>query len=153
LGVLFSAVGVGGAVGSILAPKLKARFGFGWLLLSVIWIHSALWLLLAVSSSLPIIGLILVLFTMSMPIFGVASLSYRLTVTPQHLLSRVGTVFSLILLSAAPVGASGAGLLLDRLGTKWTALLFAGWVLILAIFASRRSGLRNLEPAAAKLTT
>jgi predicted MFS family arabinose efflux permease len=153
IGAILSAVGVGGVVGSIVAPRLKARVGFGWMLLGVMWLQGFLWLVLAFVSNLVVIAVILVLFAGSMPIFGVASLSYRLTATPENLLSRVGTAFRLIAWSTAPLGGAIAGLLLDNVEPTTTSLIFAVWVLGLALLASGPKGLRQLRPTTGQSPT
>lgn len=144
IGLVFSAVGIGGVAGSLIAPRLKKRWGFGWMLLGTAWAQAALWLLLASTSSVIAIAVILLLFAFSMPVFGVASLSYRLSVTPDHLLSRVGTAFRLIAWCTAPLGASAAGFLLSHTGPRPAALIIGLWVLALAVLATVLPGLRNL---------
>lgn len=145
IGVLFSALGVGGVVGAIIAPRLKDWLGFGGLLLSVLWLQGALWVLMAFSTNLVVIGFVLALFTISMPCFGIAALSYQLDATPDELLGRVGTAFNLLIWGATPVGGAVAGLLLSAFSTRTTALLFAGWVLALSAAATVGGGLRGLD--------
>ena len=147
IGLLFSAVGLGGVAGALIAPRLKARLAFRWMLLGTAWIQAVLWLLLAASSTLYEIAPILVLFAASMPLFGVASLSYRLAVTPDHLRGRVGTTFRLIAWSTTPVGAATAGLLLGWIGPKPTALVFGTWVVAIAAVATAAGGLRQATPS------
>ncbi|MFD1146168.1 MFS transporter [Saccharothrix hoggarensis] len=132
IGALFAALGVGGVVGAAVAPKLKARLGLTGLLLSVVWLQAVLWVVLAFARDLVAIGVVLALFTVSMPCFGVAALSHQLEVTPDHLLGRVGTAFSVLIWAATPVGAGAAGVLLDAVGPRTTSLVFAGWVAVLA---------------------
>ena len=86
------------------------------------------------------VGVVLALFTVSMPCFGVAALSYQLEVTPDHLLGRVGTAFSLLIWAATPVGAAAAGVLLDVVTPGTTSLLFAGWVVVLGAVATPTLG-------------
>ena len=43
IGLLFSALGIGGVIGALLVPRLKAWLGFGGLLLAVLWLQAALW--------------------------------------------------------------------------------------------------------------
>ncbi|MFJ6673452.1 MFS transporter [Actinosynnema sp. NPDC091369] len=140
IGGLFAALGIGGVVGAVIAPKLKARLGLTGLLLSVVWFQGALWVVLAFSTGLIAVGVVLALFTVSMPCFGVAALSYQLEATPDHLLGRVGTGFSLLIWAATPVGAAAAGVLLDVVTPGATSLLFAGWVVVLGAVATPALG-------------
>ncbi len=138
IGGLFAALGVGGVVGAVIAPKLKARIGLSRLLLSVVWLQAGLWSALAFSTGLLAVGVVLALFTVSMPCFGVAALGYQLEVTPDHLLGRVGTAFNLLIWAATPLGAAAAGVLLDVTTPRTTSLLFAGWVVVLAVVSTSR---------------
>lgn len=148
IGILLSAAGAGGILGSLLAPWLKARLSTGVLLLSVMWAEAALWLLLSVSTNLIALGAVIVLFVLSMPVFGIASISYRLAVTPDHLRGRAGTAFSLLTWGTAPAGAAVSGLLLDNFSPAVASLVFAGWVIALSVIASLPGGLRQLNTAA-----
>ncbi|WP_063741329.1 MFS transporter [Saccharothrix syringae] len=148
IGVLFSALGVGGVVGAVLAPRLRNRLGLGGLLLSVLWCQAALWLLLAFSTSPVAIGVVLALFTVSMPCFGIAALSFQLEVTPDELRGRVGTAFSVLIWAATPVGGAAAGVLLDLVTPRATALVFAAWVVVLAAGTTWTGVLRGLDAPA-----
>ncbi|WP_158841386.1 MFS transporter [Saccharothrix deserti] len=145
IGVLFSALGVGGVIGALLAPRLKKRLGLGGLLLSVLWLQAALWVLMAFSTSLVMIAVVLGLFTVSMPCFGIAALSFQLEVTPDALRGRVGTAFSLLIWTATPVGAAAAGVLLDVALPRTASLIFAAWVVALSAVATWSGGLRGLD--------
>lgn len=148
VGAMLSTVGIGGVVGSVLASRLTARFGFGRILLSVMWCQAALWVLIGVSTHVVLlIAPLLVLFVATAQIFGIASLSYQLSATPDHLQSRVGTAFKLIAWSSFPLGAGIAGVLLDRFGPATTSMVFGAWVFAIALFATVRGGLRKLVNA------
>jgi predicted MFS family arabinose efflux permease len=142
VGGLFAALGLGGVVGALLAPGLRDRLGLGRLLLGVVWLHAALWVALAFAGSLVAVGVVLALFAVSMPCFGVAALGHQLEVTPDHLLGRVGTAFGLLIWAATPVGAAAAGLLLDLADPRATSLVLAAWVVLLGLVVgtARRRG-------------
>jgi predicted MFS family arabinose efflux permease len=144
IGALFSAIGLGGVVGALLAPRVQARLGLGRMLLSVLWLQAALWAAMAFSTSLPAIGVVLMAFTITMPLFGVAALGYRLAVVPDDLRGRVGTAFSMLIWGAGPIGATTAGVLLAHLSPGRTAAVFGAWVVLLSGLVTARSGLRRL---------
>jgi predicted MFS family arabinose efflux permease len=152
IGILFSAVGVGGVLGALIVPWLKTRLSIGGMLLTVMWLEAALWFVLAASKSLIAIGVVIVFFVLSMPIFGIASLSYRLAITPDHLRGRVGTAFSLLIWGTTPVGATVSGVLLDKFSPQLAALVFGGWVVVLSVIASA-GGLRHLDRRVAEEDT
>ncbi|WP_248581690.1 MFS transporter [Nocardioides sp. InS609-2] len=145
IGAMLSAVGIGGVAGSILASRLKARFEFGHILLSVMWCQAALWVLIGLFAHVVLlIAPLLVVFVATAQIFGIAALSYQLSATPDHLQSRVGTAFKLIAWSSFPLGAGIAGVLLGRFGPAVTSLVFGVWVFAIALFATVCGGLREL---------
>jgi predicted MFS family arabinose efflux permease len=143
-GLLFSALGVGGVVGALLVPRLRKWLGSGDLLLSVLWLQGLLWVALVFADNLVAIALVLGLFALSMPCFGIAALSYQLEVTPDHLLGRVGTAFNVLIWAATPVGGTVAGVLLEYLAPGTTSWVFAGWVLLLSVVTTLGGGLRGL---------
>jgi predicted MFS family arabinose efflux permease len=153
IGVVLSSIGIGGIAGSVIASRLRARFGFGRILIGVMWSQAALWVLIGLFSHvLPIVAVLLAVFVATAQIFGITSLGYQLSVTPDNLQSRVGTAFKLIAWSSFPVGAGIAGVLLDRFGPATTSLAFGAWVFAFALMATRsRGGLRKLsnDPTAA----
>jgi MFS family permease len=144
IGLLFSAVGIGGVIGAALASRIQRRLGFGRALLGVVWFQAGLWVLLAASHEFLLTAIVLVLFAAAMPIFGVASLSYRLAVTPDPLLGRVGTAFGFTIWAAIPLGAGVAGLLLDRFSPATVSLVFATWVAVLGALATATGALRRV---------
>jgi predicted MFS family arabinose efflux permease len=153
IGIVLSSIGTGGVAGSVIASRLRARFGFGRLLIGVIWSQAALWVLIGLSSHIVLfIAPLLAVFVATAQVFGITSLSYRLSITPDHMQSRVGTAFTLVVWSSFPVGAGIAGLLLQQFGPATTSWVFGAWVLAIALFSSRpHGGLRNIsiDPSAA----
>ena len=102
-------------------------------------------MLLAFSTSLVMIGVVLGLFTISMRCFGIAALTYQMEVTPDALRGRVGTAFSLLIWTATPVGGAAVGLLLDAVSPRTTSLVFAAWVLLLCVASTWSGALRGLD--------
>ena len=110
------------------------------------WLQAVLWALIGLSSHVVwLIGVILVVFVATAQVFGITVLSYQLSVTPDHLLSRVGTAFRLIAWSSVPLGAAVGGALLSWFGPATTSLAFGIWVLLLAVYATLRGDLLRLD--------
>lgn len=132
VGVVLSAVGIGGVLGALVANRVQQRLGFARTLRGVATLQAVFWVLLATSPSLWLTAATLVLFAGTMPIFGVAVLSYQMRETPDALRGRVGTAFGLLTWGATPVGAAGAGVLLAHFSIAETSLLFAAWTAVVA---------------------
>jgi predicted MFS family arabinose efflux permease len=149
-GLMFSALGAGGVAGALLAPRLKRHLGLGRLVLSVLWSHGLLWILLGFGGSLVLTGIAFGLFALTLPCFGTATLSYQLEVTPDHLLGRVGTTLNLVVWAATPIGGVLAGTLLTVFPPRTVSVVFAAWVFALALAATFGSGLRSAGAGTAR---
>lgn len=138
IGILLAAAGVGGVIGASTATWVRKTLGFATTLIAVAAIQTVLWVLFAVSPTEWVTGAGLVLFAATMPVFGVAVLSYQMAQTPDELRGRVGTAFGLMTWGATPIGAAAAGLLLDHLSVTSTALVFAAWTAAVAAGSAGR---------------
>lgn len=98
-----------------------------------------MWFTLVWAPNLLALAAVLLLFSAAMPVFGIAALSYRLTVTLDRLQARAGTACSLFAWVASSVGAGLGGLLLAVLSPGLTALVFGVWVLVLALVVTARA--------------
>lgn len=143
IGALFSATGIGGVLGAALAPRVLRALGFGRVILGMMWGEVLLWPFFALAPNPVALGAVLGLFAFTMPIYGVATVSYRLQATPDHLRSRVGSVFRLIAWSSEPLGAALAGVLIQTIGAASTAIAFSGWALAVAGIATLNRRLRR----------
>lgn len=125
LGLILSAGGVGGVIGGTIAPWIRSHLRFGQIIIGsvVIWAAANILLTLAPSSLLLIVGVGLT--SLMWPIFGVALVSYRLSVTPDHLQGRVNSAYRFLSYGSEPLGAALAGVLLVPLGPRVVLALIA----------------------------
>lgn len=149
LGLVLSTIGVGGILGGVVAPRLERRLGLRRLLLGVAWLQGLLWLVFAFAPDLLTTAVALLLFAATMPLFGIAVLSYQMSETPDELRGRVSTTFGLLIWGATPIGAAVAGLLLESYSTERTSLCFAGWVAVLGAVATSSRGVKDRSATAA----
>lgn len=149
VGLTLGCYGAGMVLGSLLAPRLVARMPFGRAVqfgpsVSVMAAGAMVLTLLLPSAALA--GLSFFLFGAGPIIWTITTITLRQSVTPSHMLGRVGAVFLTVNAGARPVGAALGGLV----GAAWgeTACLWlalAGFALQAAIIlGSRVSGLRQL---------
>lgn len=132
IGITFSAIGIGGAIGAVIAPKITSKLGTGGTILLVLWVHATAWVFLAFTTHLSAIAAALGLFTLTMPWFGIAAYSYLLKTTPDHLRGRVGTAFNLLLWIATPLSGAIIGYLLDITAPRTVSLLVSAWIVLIA---------------------
>ncbi len=118
LGLVLAAGGIGGVLSAFVAPWIQARVRFGLVILGSIfvWTLALVALALAPSALLLILGVGLIGFMW--PIYGVTLVTYRLSITPDHLQGRVNSAFRFLTYGAEPLGAAFLGLLLTLLNPR-----------------------------------
>ena len=70
-------------------------------------------------------------------------IGYRVAVVPDRLTGRVNSVARTIALCGMPLGPLAAGLLLGSFSARTTVAIFAGFLLVLCVFASLSPSIRN----------
>ncbi|HZU12143.1 MAG TPA: MFS transporter [Chloroflexota bacterium] len=143
IGLMFSATGVGGLLGSLAAPRLQKRLGFGGVIIAATWAMAILWPLLAVAPNALFLGVALGGMSFAIPIHGIAIVSYRLAATPDELRGRVASVARVIAWSSEPIGVGLSGLLIQVVGAERTALAFGAWVALVAVATTMYGPLRR----------
>lgn len=146
IGSVFSAMGVGGVVGSLVGGKLARRFTFGQVIIGVMWIEAILFPLYVVAPSFPVLALVAGAYYFLGPTYNVVQFSYRVAIIPDHLQGRVNSVFRLLAFGFMPAGAEVSGVLLERLGAVPAVLLFAAWIAAFAIATTFNRHVREAAP-------
>ena len=77
------------------------------------------------------------------PSVAAVIIGYRMAVTPDRLTGRVNSVARTIALCGMPLGPLAAGLLLGSFSARTTVAIFAGFLLVLCVFASLSTSIRN----------
>lgn len=136
LGLILGADGIGGLLGGLIAPWIQERLRFGQLIIGSVLVWSvALVVATLASAAIPLI-ISRVLVGLIWPIYGVAVVSYRLSLAPDELQGRVNSSFRLLTYGIESVGAAVGGLLLVPLGPRLSLGLVAGGLALSAIVAS-----------------
>lgn len=149
-GLAFAAPCLGGLIGSRLARRVVARFGRGRVFRTVGTLR-AVWLIGLAFVRPGVVGLVTVMavelaIIVNMSLYGPVLSTYRLEHTPQHLVARTLTAWSIGQQASIAVLTALAGLLADVTGPR-TALAVAG-LLILAtpLLLPRRGPAPRHEP-------
>lgn len=146
IGSVFSAMGVGGVVGSLVGGKLAKRFTFGQAIIGVIWIEAILFPLYVLAPSFPILALVAGAYYFLGPTYNVVQFSYRVAIIPDHLQGRVNSVFRLLAFGFMPAGAAVSGVLLERLGAVPAVLVLSAWIVAFALATSFNRHVREAAP-------
>jgi MFS family permease len=149
-GVLLSIWAVGGLLGTVLAPRLRERFGSGALLRIGLLIEVATHVTLAVTRTPWVAALILILFGVHTMVWGVLIMSLRQRLIPDELRGRIGSVFALMDLGGAAVGTLLGGLIARTAGLTTPYWLAGIGMAVLTAMVWRRltdEALRPPQPA------
>ncbi len=132
------------------SAPIQKRWSFGRVVLTFFWLRALLWPLYALASTPLLLGVLAAVFFLLSPIFNVAVMSYRLSLTPDALQGRVNSVVRLFSYGFIPLGQAVTGLLLQSIGPVATILcLSIGFVaLALALGASLNPHIRHARPLA-----
>lgn len=133
IGLILSMGGIGGLLGSVLAPWLQERLPSGVMLSASVIVWIATFLLLTLFPLPAILLLVKFLNSLSWPAYGVTVVSYRLALTPDHLQGRVSSAFRCLTYGVEPLGSALGGFLLVQLGPQavfaWITAGFAACAL------------------------
>ncbi len=146
IGVMFSIGAVGGIVGALLGGVIQKRFGFGQVIIGVVWMQTLLFPLLLLAPNIYVIGLLVAINHTGAPIYNVVQFSYRLALIPDKLQGRVNSAFRLVAFGFNPAGAALSGFLIERVGIAPALLFFAAWQLGMGLLVAFNADVRNAQP-------
>ena len=141
VGLLVSVFGAFILVGAFLSPFVRRRLPVrGVLLLELwTWVGCAAFL---VWPSVYVLTASILPTALVIPSTDSVVHSYRLALTPDRLLGRVGSVWTTIGLAIAPLGPLVAGLMLDATSERATIAVFAAFGLALALWGTLSPSIR-----------
>jgi MFS family permease len=146
-GLLLTASALGGLLGTIAAPRLRARLGAPVLLRAGLVVEALTHAALAVVRVPWAAAIILVLFGIHTMVWGVIVTTTRQQQVPDRLRGRVAGAYALFDLGGAAVGSLLGGLLAQTLGV--TAPFWIAAAVMAGVAAAAWRPLREQPPAAA----
>ena len=146
IGLIFSIAGLGGILGSLIGGQIQKRFSFGQVIITVTWIQTLLFPLYIFAPQFLWLGLITGLAYFTIPLYNVVQFSYRLALIPDELQGRVNSTFRLLAFGFNPLGAALSGILLERLGTTPTIIVFSICFLVMAVSTNLNTHVRHARP-------
>ncbi|HEX8221595.1 MAG TPA: MFS transporter [Chloroflexia bacterium] len=135
IGTIFSIGSVGGILGAALGGRINRRFTLRQIVLTTVWVNVVCFPLYALAPSVPALGLIAAVVFISVPVYSVAALSYRLALIPDALQGRVNSAVRLVAFGFQPVGSALAGFLLERVGAVPSVAVFSGLLLVMGLLS------------------
>lgn len=148
IGALFAFVGVGGLLGSFVAPWVQRRFGARRVIVTIGWLWVGQIGVLALLPNVLSLGVVSGLRSFAAPAFNVVVNNHVYRVTPDRLLGRVRSAARLVAWGSIPLGALAAGFLAGAFGARTTLLILTGIMCGVAVAATGARGMRQLPPPA-----
>jgi MFS family permease len=142
IGALIAVFGVFSLAGSLASPRLQRRLSMRTFVVASLWLQ----LCIAAFVLKPSIYVLLVASLPAAfltPSVAAVIIGYRMAVTPDRLTGRVNSVARTIALCGLPLGPLSAGLLLGSFSARTTVAVFTGLLLVLCVFATLSSSIRN----------
>jgi predicted MFS family arabinose efflux permease len=146
IGVMFAFVGVGGLLGSFVAPWVQRSFAARRVIVTVGWLWAAQIGVLALLPNALSLGVASGLRSFAAPAFNVVITSHLYLVTPDRLLGRVRSAARLVAWGSIPLGALAGGFLASAFGAQTTLLILTGMMCGVAAAATLARGMRQLPP-------
>lgn len=134
-GILVMMSGVGGIVGSLLSGRITRSGSVRAVMLAAVAALGISQLGIALTASPIVAGLLWATAGCGYGLWGVASMSLRQRLVPDHMLGRVGSGHRLVALGAAPIGALVGGVVAASYSLRATFLFGAALMLLALLFA------------------
>jgi len=147
IGLIFTIASVGGIAGSLLAPRIQRRFGFGAVITATVWLPALVWPLLAVVPNPLLLGAVLAASFITSPIYNAVQFSYRISIIPDALQGRVNSSFRLFAFGGQPLGSALAGLFIAARDPVFAVGVFWAWYLLLAVLTTLNRHVRHARHA------
>lgn len=135
IGTIFSIGAVGGIIGSVLGGRINRRFTIRQIVLTTVWANAICFPLYALAPSIFVLGLIASVVFVSVPVYSVAALTYRLALIPDALQGRVNSAVRLVAFGFQPIGSVVAGFLLERVGPVASVAVFSIFLLVMSLLS------------------
>ncbi len=145
IGIVLSIASVGGLAGAALAPRMQRRFSFGEVIIVTTWLSVLVWPLIALAPNVFLVGVALGFGFVVGPIFNAMQFTYRVRRIPDALQGRVNSAFRLVALGFQPLGATVAGLLLQRGGPTLAIAAFTFTTAIVALAVTLNPDVRRAD--------
>jgi predicted MFS family arabinose efflux permease len=146
IGVMLALGGAGGLLGALAAPVLSRRIrSLRVVVAGSVWVGVPFVALTATTSNPIMLGLLLGLVLSVWPLYNAVVVSRWMSQIPDALMGRVQAAVALIGWAPVPLSPLLGGLLIEWVGTTWTVVTFAAFMLTIAIAATLNQTVRNQQ--------
>ena len=146
-GILLAALGVGGLLGALLAPRMVARIGSGNTLRVAVSVQALAVAVLGTTSNEWLAGVLMAIFGFLTTSWNVVSVSLRQGLTPDALRGRVAGASRLLAWGTQPIGALAGGGVAAASGLRAPFFLAAGAFIVMLALTWRVISNESIESA------
>jgi predicted MFS family arabinose efflux permease len=146
IGAMFAFIGVGGLLGSFVAPWVRRSFAARRVIVTIGWLWVAQIGILALLPNPLSLGVVSGLRSFAAPAFNVVVNSHVYQVTPDRLLGRVRSAARVVTWGSIPLGTLAGGFLAAAFGAQATLLVLTCVMGGAAAAATLARGMRQLPP-------
>jgi MFS family permease len=143
IGLMFAFLGVGGMLGTMVAPWLARRLSMRQVVVTTMWLGAVLVPLLLAAPGRITPGVLYGSMMLLHPTWGAVVGAYRLRMTPDAMQGRIQGITVLFSAGAVPFGTLLAGFLLQAYGATATVLVLTGVMALAALWAFASPAIRN----------
>jgi MFS family permease len=137
IGMVLAASGVGGALGSVAAPRLLPMVGYLWMLIQTcIWFLGFLFLILPGRQNFLVTAIIMAILGLTGALGNIALDTHLMENADQELLARVTSVARLATFAACAIGPIMGGVLVQEFGAQLAMLCLFCFTPILILLAA-----------------
>jgi predicted MFS family arabinose efflux permease len=122
VGYVLAVAGIGSIVAALIVARARRWLGFGVCWIGSVAIGGLALALVGIGHTLVLVAVLVTVFTFSLGVGGVCSMSLRQQVTPNELLGRVTAAFWTVHYALAPAGAALLTALAGRVGAPVVCL-------------------------------
>ncbi len=151
IGIMVGMMGVGGILGSLLAPRLYQRLSPYLAIIGVFWVVTLLTPLAIFIGNGYVMGMLLAAMALLAPTANTTVSTYQLLLTPDELRGRMSSVMGVLIGSAGVAGPALGGLLMEVISSNQAILLCAAGLGVVTVLGTISPTLRKFPRAAAEL--
>jgi MFS family permease len=144
IGLLETAMGVGGLAGAFAAPRLLARYSTGKITIVGAWIVTVTFAATAASTRPAVLIALPALAVFLLPALNSGLFGYQMLITPNHLQGRSQSAFMFMSNGAAPLAPFLGGVFLGTLGARTALLVFGALLAVGAVLLTISKPIRTI---------
>ncbi|MFG1907577.1 MFS transporter [Kribbella sp. NPDC048928] len=144
IGLLETAMGVGGLAGAFAAPRLLAKYSTGKITIVGAWVVTVTFSATAASTLPAVLIALPAIAVFLLPALNSGLFGYQMLITPNHLQGRAQSAFMFMSNSAAPLAPFLGGVFLGTLGARTALLVFGALLAVGAVLLTISSSIRSI---------